>query len=777
MKTLSKTLFTALILILALTIVLGFDGTGVADASDGNVTKFAFDYLDGEFTLTEQSTSTVVYRKPYFSDVELLEAIKFVVGADGEYDLILPAPEVEVALSGGNDTEVYSADENKFSFTAEATHKFEELNMVGFSTVGANGYTWKFSRNNGAETEFAGHGDAVEFGKNHAFGTYGIFAYATVKFEFDGKTFTATGKSTGIEVEITKATASDVEIDDRYLVTSGHVYGMTVAEIIDSVNVPGRGDYKIELAEDVEGAISGSTVLDACSDNDQYYGILVYFSFGQWNGNEFTVNESIDKVLVSLSAHISRREVRILMNNVNINEGDDLDYFGENLWQYIPTPPTGVSAKELGISFHIETEDGMAVDLATATAGVYYIRGSYTNTKNFDVIFLDYENKDKNDYSRRAVLTIRPSVLAVSDDNFIYSVKNIGGHFEIGDELILTDGADGGKTLKIYNGVESVEYDNLSLTIERKDASVKSVMLYVNGQWKEYFFDENGKITVSYSTINGNANSFGIKMTESEESAEDGDDDNTAVIVGAVLGTVAGLLCVILPIVFILRKKKQATVAGDTSVADETEKHEETADDAVASEDHRETDDEEAPLTLEEKYALHPEFVPTPTVEDAFKGVEAEDIVDDEKEVDESAEDGKITFKSKILSASVENRAIYNALKNNLLSYKGIKSRVVNGGDYFRRPGKQIVKIIFIGKTLRLALALNPDDYDYNVYHQKNRSTMKKYADTPMFVKVQSLLGVRRALKLISDLMEKEGIKPLKKVEYDDYIYNLTYEE
>ena len=128
-----------------------------------------------------------------------------------------------------------------------------------------------------------------------------------------------------------------------------------------------------------------------------------------------------------------------------------------------------------------------------------------------------------------------------------------------------------------------------------------------------------------------------------------------------------------------------------------------------------------------------------------------------------------------MLGASVENKAIYNALKNNLLSYKGIKSRVVNGGDYFRRPGKQIVKIIFIGKTIRLALALNPDDYDYNVYHQKNRGAMKKYSDTPMFVKVQSLLGVRRAFKLIADLMEKEGVKMAKKPQYDDHLYNLTY--
>jgi hypothetical protein len=53
---------------------------------------------------------------------------------------------------------------------------------------------------------------------------------------------------------------------------------------------------------------------------------------------------------------------------------------------------------------------------------------------------------------------------------------------------------------------------------------------------------------------------------------------------------------------------------------------------------------------------------------------------------------------------------------------------------------------------------------------------MKKYFDTPMFVKVQSLLGVRRAFKLIADLMEKEGVKPSKQPQYDDYLYSLTYD-
>jgi hypothetical protein len=42
---------------------------------------------------------------------------------------------------------------------------------------------------------------------------------------------------------------------------------------------------------------------------------------------------------------------------------------------------------------------------------------------------------------------------------------------------------------------------------------------------------------------------------------------------------------------------------------------------------------------------------------------------------------------------------------------------------------------------------------------------------------VQSPLGVRRAFKLIADLMAKEGVKWNKKYLPDDYLYDLTYGE
>lgn len=165
----------------------------------------------------------------------------------------------------------------------------------------------------------------------------------------------------------------------------------------------------------------------------------------------------------------------------------------------------------------------------------------------------------------------------------------------------------------------------------------------------------------------------------------------------------------------------------------------------------------------------------TPTLEEAFSSdTEGEEFETEESLSEDMANERregrtKITFVSKIRATTPANRAIYNAVKNEILSYRGTHSRVVNGGDYFRKRGKQLAKIVLIGRTLRLAIALNPADYDYNIYHQHDRSGMKKYADTPMFVKVQSRVGVYRAAKLIADLMEKEGKRKNKKYIALDY--------
>ena len=781
MKTLKFTLIATLILVLTGAVVLSCgDNIAFADSVD-DIEVFVFDYDNNEFILTRKSTGDVVYRSAQYVINDIVGQIKGIVGEDGDYDIEIPAPVITVVNNGASEQD-YSK-ENLFSFSASTSHTFDNVPLMS-GYYPASSYEWTSARAGGAESKFVGSESTVSFGASFAQGEYKIFAYASVRLEIDGKVFTSVGKSEGVDIVINNG---KVSVNSNLLKISGFVYGQTIENILNSANSSSMKTYKFELVDGEEGAISKDTILEVGK-----HGVLVYYVSGSWNGDVFIENESLERVKVTLEIEIVPREIRILVHDQTKREGDvPLDFDG--WWEYISSfaPPAGVTTDDIGIEFWLEDVNGNVAD--GTTPGAYVIKGSHSNP-NYSVLFLTEETAEKNDYSRWATLTVRKAVITASDDNFNYILTRNGG-FDAGDELVVADGNNGGKTLKIYNDVASVEYDDLTLIIERKDESITSVMLYIDGQWTEVQFDDNGKITMSYSTVGDNASNFGIKLVEPTAPTTEPEEDKTLVIVLASLGILLGLFCCIgVPILGKYRKKKEDTpldICDDTSVdplkvgakeenvAEESEKpvseekKEENIEENCSKEDESE---EKAPLTLEDKYALHPEFNPTPSVEDAFKGVENDDAVEDEKESDESVEEGKITFKSKLLSASIENKAIYNALKNNLLSYKGVKSRVVNGGDYFRRPGKQLVKIIFIGKTMRLALALNPDDYDYNIYHQKNRGNMKKYADTPMFVKVQSLLGVRRAYKLIADLMEKEGVTALKESKYDDHIYNLTFD-
>ena len=764
MKKFTRASFIAFALILTLALAGCFFDTSVAMADQ--VETFYLDYAEGEFVLTRTATAEELYRSTDCDPSLILSAIEGIVGVGGEFDFDFVAPEISVVANTAT-TQVYSTDKDKFLFSATATHIFDQVRKPdGYTPANSeSGYVWGYSVEDGEETALGSYGQSLAFGMNKAHGKYTIYAYGTVSFELGGKVFTSTGKSQGVEIEISKKDISLDDIDENALLTT-RAYGLTVADIVDSLNTPSRGNHAITL---VDGTIADSVLAVGTHE------LAVVYTVGSWTDGIFEANESINTLETTLSITIEPCDIRVLIYNIKTLEGSDADIE----YLVLTTLPEGFKASDLGLEFWVEDGNGAVVD--GSAIGKYTIYGSSSNA-NFNVIFTNIENKDDQNqwYSKWATLTVCPKILTASDENFTYTLSRYEG-FELGDKLILTEGVGGGTTIKVYNGTSSVDYENLNLTIERKNQSTTSILMYVDGQWKSVDFDENGKITVKYSTKN--AGDFALKF---EEKGDQADDDNNGVIAGVAIGVAVLLLVAVVVFVVLSKKKKKDDTDdnndndGSEEIAIAEESVEKVEDVSVQTEitlaQQSQPTEQKTELTLEEKYALHPEFVPTPTVEEAFKGVETEDNAEDEKDNEESVEEGKITFKSKILSASVENRAIYNALKNRLLSYRGIKSRVVNGGDYFRRPGKQIVKIIFIGKTIRLALALNPEDYDYNLYHQKDRGNMKKYADTPMFVKVQSLLGVRRAYKLIADLMEKEGIKENKKFKGDDHLYNLTYD-
>lgn len=127
------------------------------------------------------------------------------------------------------------------------------------------------------------------------------------------------------------------------------------------------------------------------------------------------------------------------------------------------------------------------------------------------------------------------------------------------------------------------------------------------------------------------------------------------------------------------------------------------------------------------------------------------------------------SFTAKLSQSNDLVKERYSILKNELLSYKKAKARTSWYFETFRLGRLAYAKFAVRGKTLTLYLALNPEDLVGTKYRFKDVGGVKKYAQTPVCVKIKSNRGVRWAKELISILANENGFKRLDLEEVDYY--------
>ena len=162
-------------------------------------------------------------------------------------------------------------------------------------------------------------------------------------------------------------------------------------------------------------------------------------------------------------------------------------------------------------------------------------------------------------------------------------------------------------------------------------------------------------------------------------------------------------------------------------------------------------------------------FKRLPDVDEGKRGVvESEDILRAEGAQNKSQRESlKKSFEGKLCQGSVEQKAYYNQIKNLLLSYKKISSRLSWNYDSFNLGREKKVKIAFRGKTMVLYLALNPNDYAGTKYYTYNVGGVKKFEETPMMIKIKSARGVKHATELITEMLE--GVAKVKDFACKEY--------
>ena len=134
------------------------------------------------------------------------------------------------------------------------------------------------------------------------------------------------------------------------------------------------------------------------------------------------------------------------------------------------------------------------------------------------------------------------------------------------------------------------------------------------------------------------------------------------------------------------------------------------------------------------------------------------------------------SISANIIQSDDTVKSYYSELKNHILSYKGVKSRISWKFDSYNRGRDQLFKIKLRGKTICLYCNLNPDDFDKSKYHHEAINA-KIFADVPMLVKIKSGLGLRKAKELVDIEMAGLGIEKNPKAKEVDYVAQYPYEE
>ena len=141
------------------------------------------------------------------------------------------------------------------------------------------------------------------------------------------------------------------------------------------------------------------------------------------------------------------------------------------------------------------------------------------------------------------------------------------------------------------------------------------------------------------------------------------------------------------------------------------------------------------------------------------------DVDVDAEEDDDAAESGGAfirynrAFIAKMSLAEDRLKAYYNVLKNALLSYRGVKSRLSWCFDSFNCGRHQLAKINVRGGGLIVYLALDSAAYAGTKYRFRDVGFKKKFVDVPMQIKVRSRRGLRYALELTADVMRRFDIR------------------
>ena len=156
-----------------------------------------------------------------------------------------------------------------------------------------------------------------------------------------------------------------------------------------------------------------------------------------------------------------------------------------------------------------------------------------------------------------------------------------------------------------------------------------------------------------------------------------------------------------------------------------------------------------------------------PKVEPKKEVRPVEEKKEEPKEEEEFAEDGSfknlsgrrrhIPFESKLKHSSKETREYYKEIVKAIREYK-VSDRISIPGETVSYKRERLVFITFAGQTLKVHFALDPKEFEGSTIPVKDVSEVKKYEQTPAYLKVKSSLAARRAIMLAQRVLSEHKV-------------------
>ncbi len=132
------------------------------------------------------------------------------------------------------------------------------------------------------------------------------------------------------------------------------------------------------------------------------------------------------------------------------------------------------------------------------------------------------------------------------------------------------------------------------------------------------------------------------------------------------------------------------------------------------------------------------------------------------------------SFLSRLVQSQGDVQEYYSAIKNKLLSYKGVKGRISWGNESFNKGRTYIAKVSAKSKTLYLYLALDPATLEEGTYNFEDMSVKKKYENVPVLVKIKGPRKLKYALELIEKICDENLALPANK-NFEEADYTVPY--